>query len=73
MITLTPVVNSIDQDTIMFEEDFGTVSFTSIIRVDFSNPMHEDFLSAQAFFAVRSSLTPYITNQYEMSFDLSAD
>lgn len=73
MITITPVVHSIDLDTIMFEEDFGTVSFTSIIRLDFSNPINDDFLSGQAFFAVRSSLEPYITNQYEMSFNLSAD
>jgi hypothetical protein len=73
MITITPVVHSIGLDTIMFEEDFGTVSFTSTIRLDFSNPMHEDFLSGQAFFAVRASLEPYITNQYEMSFALTAD
>jgi hypothetical protein len=46
MVTITPTLHSIQQDTIMFEEDFGTISFTSIIRLDFSNPMHDDFLSA---------------------------
>jgi hypothetical protein len=46
MVTITPTLDSIQQDTIMFEEDFGTISFTSIIRLDFSNPMHDDFLSA---------------------------
>ena len=57
----------------MFEEDFGTISFTSIIRLDFSNPINEEYLSGQLYFAVRSSLTPYVKQNYDISFTMSAD
>ena len=45
-IAITTAVNSISSDNILFEEAFGTISFSAVFRLDFSNPLHPDFLSA---------------------------
>lgn len=72
-VDVTPVIEEIQQDGIMFEEDFETISLTCTLRLDFSHPMHEDYLSAQVFLIARIQLIPFITSSYDMAFRMSSE
>jgi hypothetical protein len=45
-IAITASVHTINTNNILFEEAFGSISFSAIFRLDFSNPRNPDFLSA---------------------------
>ena len=45
-INITTALHDLNPNNIMFEEAFGTISFSAILRLDFSNPLNSNFLSA---------------------------
>ena len=69
-IAITASVHTINTNNILFEEAFGSISFSAIFRLDFSNPRNPDFLSAQSTIAIRGSLSPYMTDNSDFAFNV---
>ena len=72
-INITTALHDLNPNNIMFEEAFGTISFSAILRLDFSNPLNSNFLSAQAIFAIRGSLTPSMKDSDDFVFAINAE
>jgi len=45
-IKITAYLDDIAMKSVTFDEAFGTISFTASLRLDFSNPYDNNFLSA---------------------------
>jgi len=67
-IAITTSIHQINTNNILFEEAFGSISFSAIFRMDFSNPRNPDWLSATSTIAMRGSLTPYMTDNSDFAF-----
>lgn len=67
-VAITTSIHQINTNNILFEEAFGSISFSAIFRMDFSNPLNPAFLSASSTIAIRGSLTPYMTDNSDFAF-----
>jgi len=72
-IGITAAVHDINTSNILFEEAFSSISFSAIFRLDFSNPLNPDFLSAQASIAIRGSLQPHMTDNSDFAFTVQPE
>jgi hypothetical protein len=72
-VAITARIHQINTNNILFEEAFGSISFSAIFRLEFSNPLNPDFLSAESTVAIRGSLTPYMTENSDFAFSVTPE
>jgi len=66
-------VEEIRTESLVWEEAFGTISFSARLRVDFTNPMQEDYLSASVLWAIRGSASLMLTNGMDLGMKLNVE
>ena len=66
-------VEEIRTDSLVWEEAFGTISFSARLRLDFTNPMREDYLSASVLWAIRGSASLILTDGMALAMKLNVE
>ena len=66
-------MEKIERKSLVFEEAFGTVSYSSKLRLDFSNPMKEEFMSAKVGWAMRGAASAVLLNSMDFAILLNVE
>ena len=66
-------VEEIKQKSLVFEEAFGTISYSAKLRADFSNPYNEEYLSSKVEWAIRGSASINLLDSMDIAVKLAVD